>query len=70
MQMPACGSTRTCRFSPPALLNRRRPSPAFHGTQEIGEQLENVIPDNLTPKDALEMLYQLKALLPGSGGKG
>jgi DNA mismatch repair protein MutS len=36
--------------------------------RHIGEKLEALIPDNLTPRDALEMLYELKGMLRGDGG--
>jgi DNA mismatch repair protein MutS len=44
----------------------RRPSAAQPSALE--EALAEVLPDTLAPKDALELIYRLKALMGGEGG--
>ncbi len=38
--------------------------------RDICDKLETLIPDNLTPRDALEMLYELKGMLRDNEGRG
>jgi DNA mismatch repair protein MutS len=50
-----------------ALLERARPKPVRRQASEIERALAGVDPDALTPRDALRMLYRLKALVDDHG---
>jgi DNA mismatch repair protein MutS len=55
-----------------AVVERGRPKPARHETFEVETALAAVDPDALSPREALQLVYRLKALLsdqPGSAGR-
>jgi len=43
-------------------LFAHRPAPAPQGTDPVHEALDAVRPDEMTPREAIEALYQLKKL--------
>jgi len=42
-----------------------RPEPV-KGTSELDERFKDILPDNLSPREALELIYELKSLADGS----
>jgi DNA mismatch repair protein MutS len=46
-----------------SVSNSPQPTPKPQGNTELEERLKTLIPDDMTPKEALDVLYELRALL-------
>ncbi len=46
-----------------------QPTPSTEALEAVRSALEEVSPDNLSPKEALDVLYRLKTLLPGCANR-
>jgi DNA mismatch repair protein MutS len=52
----------------PLFSSRPAPAPKPQQTSEVEARLNDVLPDQLTPRDALALIYELKTLMDGSDG--
>ncbi|MEB8388925.1 DNA mismatch repair protein MutS [Rhodobacteraceae bacterium KMM 6894] len=52
----------------PLFSSRPAPAPKPQPTSEVETRLTEVLPDQLSPRDALTLIYELKALLEGESG--
>jgi DNA mismatch repair protein MutS len=46
-----------------SVMRPRSASPAVAGQSEVEKRLADISPDELAPRDALELLYELRALI-------
>ena len=43
------------------------PTPKVLKSSAVEDRLKTVLPDELSPKEALQLIYDLRSLLPGAG---